>query len=149
MPPMSTLRTFILAIQSKQTNTTKALNLLLEKNPNGPPHPLQPYLDRLKAANFSGVLPAWTKLALTGAGVAPGPEMDHIDSWPNKNQVREWVIKAISENRSIHFSWELHDGNNEENQVQDPANDGNINVTFRSPNHKVHQLGADQISIDV
>lgn len=148
MPPMSTLRTFILAIQSKRTNTTKALDLLLAKNQSGS-HPLQPYLQRLQDGDFSGDLPPWAKLALTGAGVTPGPEMDHVDAWPDKDEVRDWVVKAIMENRSIKFFWDLHDGDHEQNQADDPGGNGDIKVTFKSPKHKLHQQGADQISIDV
>ncbi len=148
MPPMSTTRTFIQALQTKRTNTTKALDLLLARNLSGSQHPQHAFLGSLQAADVSGVLPAWVKLGLTGAGITPGAEMDHIDSWPNKDDIRKAAIVAIEGNRSIKFFWDLHDGHDEENQIDDSGT-GDIIITCRTPRRKVRHEGPDSIAVDV
>ena len=145
MPPMSTVRTFIRALQTRRTQVTTVLDDLMANGPAGGQHPGMGYLNNLQGANFSGALPSWAKNVLIGRGLDP-IALAHLDNWPGKEAVREEMVKAIGENRSIQFFWELHDGNDEENAI---AAGAVTTITFRSPKWKVRSVGPDNIVVDV
>lgn len=146
MPPGSTLRTFIEAIQTGQTKTTRALDDFF-KNPGG----LAGHLGRndFKNAGAFNVLPGWAKTALMPHLSAL--ELDHIDSWPNdkKDDVRAKLDQAIHYNRNaVHFFWQPYPGSSEDVEIIDPDQNGDITIIFKSPRSKITQT-ATQVTVDV
>jgi hypothetical protein len=150
MPPVSTAKTFAKALQTRRTHTTEVLEQAFARNPSGPPHPQQGYLNDLQNATFNGPLPSWAKVALVQHSIDPGTELAHIDHWPGlqKDAVRELLIKAIQENRSVIFHWELHNGQDEDTDTMDEG-EAPIVITFRSPQWKVRSAGPDSVIVDV
>jgi hypothetical protein len=134
MPPYSTLRTFIDALTTGQTNITRCLDLLTN--------------DDTKRATYasqmatSGLLngqqfPGWLRTELTQAGMK-AEEIEHIERWPDaeKETARAQVDQAWTNRRPVHFSWELFDGNDPLAEVRrDPNQD--VRVVFRSPRRGV------------
>ena len=156
MPETSSARSFVRAIQTRSTNTTRTLERLFLKNPSGDTHPLtqSPHIDLLTqngalSSGANGALPTWAKNDLVSAGLTAGPEIDHIDDWPadQREEVRSKMVLAIENNLSIRFSWELHDGNDEITDTGELGDD--LSITFRSPKWKVRVVGPDNIVVDV
>jgi hypothetical protein len=146
MPPGTTLRTFIEAIKTGQTKTTKALDSFFE-NPGGLEH--HTGRDDFRNAGAFNVLPVWAKNALKSN--LSTAELDHIDSWPNdqKDNVRAKLDQAIHYSRNaVHFFWQPYHGSSEEVEIIDPDVDGDITIIFKSPRNKVTQT-ATQVTVDV
>jgi hypothetical protein len=146
MPPGTTLRTFIEAIQTGQTKTTRALDDFF-RNPGGlDGHPGR---KDFKNAGAFNALPGWATTALQPHLSAL--ELAHIDSWPNdqKDNVRAKLDQAIHYSRNaVHFFWQPHPGNSEEVEIIDPDQDGDITIIFKSPRNKITQT-ATQVTVDV
>jgi hypothetical protein len=147
MPPDTTLRTFIAAVRTRSTKTTKALDNLFADPGSHRGTPIeanlnpQNALDTGRGAWGSG---GWARGELLGRGLTAA-EVDHLQDWPNpeKRKVRSALVAAIRDDRTVHFFWELHDGTNSETVI-DPPNlqgTGPITVTFRSPWAKVSVKG--------
>jgi hypothetical protein len=129
MPSYSTLRLFVNAIKTGDTNITQGLERLAND-----PAKRQQYLNDINAAQTAvGALPGWLQIELIQAGLSQA-EVDHCSRWPDaeKEKVRQRVADAIPEGRNIHFSWELWDGNDPDSDVRrDPDQD--VRIVFRSP----------------
>ena len=148
MPPGTRVRTFIEALQSGRTNTTKALDAVFTR-----PGSLQnhPHRNDFRTAGAFNILPAWARSEFQQAGLS-NVELAHIDSWPTHltDAVRTSLNDAIQNNRNaVHFFWEPYDGNVEDTQIIDPDANGDITIKFRSPRKNIRQVGADDITVDV
>jgi hypothetical protein len=147
MPIGTTVRTFIEALQSGQTKTTKALDAFFD-NPGR--HQNHPNRNDFKIRGAFDRLPTWATNALQ-PNLSP-LELAHINSWPNdqKDSVREKLDGAIADKRrAVHFFWELGRANAESTNIEDPDEDGDITITFCSPRQKLRQVGPDDITVDV
>ncbi len=136
MPPFSTVRTFVTALQSGQTNITRALDRLLTNPGRHRTNPNFASFRNRQAANAP--LPPWLRGLLRGEGVSD-PEVEHIDAWPDdqKEPVRDKTVEAILGDRRMRFFWELYDGPAPDTLIEDPDPTGGITVRFRSPRSRV------------
>ena len=150
MPPYTTIKTFMDALMTGRTNTTKALDALLQRNLQADQEDWarlqQPHsLDKPGSAKIpEGIEPGWWKDYLREK-VLPTlskGELDHIDAWPEeqKEQVRATIVAAKSDSRTVHFFWELHGGKKEDTQIDVPAH-GDITITFRNPRDRLEVSG--------
>lgn len=140
MPEQTPLRKFIKSLDTKVTDTTKALDGGWQS---------------LGAAGRAAML-----TSLAGGSLTPLPEdletllrnhglgdkeIAHINAWPDapKQQVLSWLAPVAS-NDNVVFRWELHGGGNEDVAVQPaaPSAAAKVTVTFRSPQAKVHLWAA-------
>jgi hypothetical protein len=107
MPPMSSLRTFIAALQTGETRTTQALDKAVARRRGAKAAGL------IQLLHKRGALNAPLQSALREAvGSAPLPEqfIQHcIDGWPDaqKEQMRRTLVAAIRDGRRVRFAWGL------------------------------------------
>ena len=155
MPSATGMRTFLRAIRTGKTRTTKALEELVRaRNPA--------LINRLRASPRAlNGLPAWLRAALVNQGAAnpaldlSDEEFNHIRHWPNseKRKVRNWIDTAIGPPaRNVHIRWKLHAGNASDNDVDNLPGPGDITITFRSPESRVRARGGprpDDVTITV
>jgi hypothetical protein len=136
---MSTIQTFINALKTGRTRTTRALDEIFaapaalpdsQKDAFQAPgvlHPLADWMrDRLKAVSDPLI----------------EDELRHIDEWPaaQKEQVRLAIAQAIAGDVTMRFRWELYSGVGPDTVIVDHGTDG-IFVTFRSPRSSVRLEG--------
>lgn len=137
MPPTSTIKQFVDALQTRQTKCTKAFDQLFRSPARVKNHPS---FDKFaRAGALRAPLPAWARNELIAAGLGPR-EIAAINKWPNaqKEQVRRTLVAAVNRGRRVRFYWELHNGRGEETDA--PARiprTGSVAITFRSPQRKV------------
>ena len=131
MPPYSTLRTFVHALHTGDTNITRVLTLLMHYPTRWQPNVADITVDPLST---------FLKELFSAPGRMKFEEIDHIeDAWPmdQKEELRTQVLQAIEVGRPMVFKWGPTSG-------QAPATDivwppGNapltvpVRVTFRSP----------------
>ncbi len=160
MPEMSSARTFVRALQTRTTNTTRILEQRFGANPHGGPHPL------VNTPNFGALfdllstpdslssgpndtVPVQFKAVLSSWGLRPG-EVTHIDHWPpaQRETVRQAMVQSIDDNLSLRFFWDLHQ-EAEEETASSELETGELSITFLSPRWKVRVLGPDNIVVDV
>ena len=125
MPVYSSLRTFIKALKSGETNTTQTFARALAAEGVDPiknKSSVDPHL----SAQLEGIL--------ASHGMSPG-EINHVKKWPaaKRNQARLWVLAAVRANRSVAFSWELFDGTVSTNGRSQTPVSAPVRITFRSP----------------
>lgn len=130
MPPYSTLRDFIGALSTGETNITR----VLERVSNDEAKRTQ-YLPLISAPGaFNGYIPEWVCTEFRQAGMKDA-EIEHIQQrWPDsqKETVRAQLYAAWTQKRPIHFSWELFDEEDPRSEVRRDANQ-DVRVVFRSP----------------
>jgi hypothetical protein len=143
LPPYCSVRVFIEAINTGRTNVTRALDTLAATRS------LAAHADFATLSNEgalssapgagSSALPAWAKSHLPGLSAS---ELRHIDAWPDpqKELVRQALVAGI-QGRNVHFTWELHNGDADETQVEGLEGAGDVTVTFRSPRGRVKMSG--------
>src|SRR2546426_10801189 len=106
MPPYSTLKTFVQALQTGRTNITECLERYFNNFPavSGHPH----FADLQQPGAVDRPMPAWARQVLRGAGMSDA-EVSHIDRWPDgeKEKVRAAVVDAVQNTRRMRFAWEL------------------------------------------
>ena len=129
MPANGTLRSFINALTSGQTNITRCLERLVNDSARRQKYPAD-----INAPHAAvGQLPGWLRNEMVQAGMTQ-VEIDHAERWPDaeKEKVRKQAAEAIRDERPLHFSWELYDGDQPVSEVRrDPNQD--VRVVFRSP----------------
>ena len=143
MPPTSTIQTFINALRTGQTRTTRGLDELFAS-----PAALGGSLKTDEAALLrspGGLEPlaGWMRDRLAGVSdPLTGPELDHIDEWPaiQKERVRQALVRAIDDDVTVRFSWEIYSGAGPDTAIVDHGAAG-IFVTFRSPRARVRLEG--------
>jgi hypothetical protein len=129
MPPYTTLRTFIDALRTGQTNITRCLETvsadrtLLETNA----------ADVRTAGRFHPQFPDWARAALLFAGMSE-EELRHIEDWPpvEKEVVREQLARSLDAPLRLVFRWEVHDGAEPRTELRRDAG-GEAELVFRSP----------------
>jgi hypothetical protein len=131
LPPYSTLRTFVHALQTGDTNITRVLTTLMQYPSNW-----QPDTGNIEVNPLSDFLKGLFKQP----GMMKDEEIAHIeDAWPmaQKQELREHVVQAIASGRPMVFKWAATSGPAPETDiVWPPANTPlhvPIRVTFRSP----------------
>lgn len=130
MPAYSTLRDFIDAITTGDTNITRSLASLSNDETKRRAHRNQmatPGL--LNGQRF----PEWLRVELI-QGRLKDKELEHIERWPDsqKEIARAQVYSAWTESRPIHFSWELYSGEEPVTEVRRDTNQ-DVRLIFRSP----------------
>ena len=132
MPPRSTVKEFVTALQTRESKTTKALTKYFTRS--GRHSGRLPELRRRGALN---VLPTWARKDLKKLGLE-NRHLAHINQWPraHKEELRRALVLAIENNRNVHFFWELHGGRREETEIIAPKT-GTIGVISRSPQRNV------------
>jgi hypothetical protein len=149
MPPYTTLRDFISALATGDTNITRVLEQLandatLRKDVNA--------TASINKPNGFDDLPGWFSTACVQRGMNED-EVNHIAAWPNpqKETVRSQIAAAWSQNRPIHFSWELYEGDDALSELRrDP--DSEVRIVFRSPRKGVHldsRIRIGEVRVDV
>ncbi|MEX0682544.1 MAG: hypothetical protein WD904_03015 [Dehalococcoidia bacterium] len=134
MPPYSTLRTFIDALRTGETNITQCLENVTNNRALRDAH-----LAEVQTPNaFDGALPQWLCDALDQAGMS-NDEIRHIERWParEKEIVRQQVALSIGDNRTLRYGWELQDGDAPVSDVR-VQNSNEAVIIFRSPRSGVH-----------
>jgi hypothetical protein len=137
MPPRTSVRTFITALQTGRTTATTGLDRLFTNPGYLSDREWYGQLDTAGALN--GTLTAAMREDLRTVGELDEDHVDHIASWPDaaKDALRPVFKRAIDENRNIRFFWELHGGETSINAIDNLDGGGDIIVTFRSPRRGV------------
>jgi len=156
MPEYSTIRAFITAVQTRRTKATKVLDALLG-NPSA--YQGSSLLQNLRTWDANG-LPGWAREELRKPGLSDSglrvseEELDHIARWPTgeKAKVRDAIVQAVDNNKSIAFFWELY--NHETDSITDVSGAGDaggITVRFLSPRGKIRKsdLAYGSINVDI
>lgn len=135
MPETSTIKQFVVAVQTGQTNTTRALTAMLVR----PGH----YTNDANWQAFQqpyclNTLPGWLRKMLKDNNLSD-KEIDHMDEWPGeeKELMRQALVQAIQANRNVVFSWQLYDGAVSANHVEGAGESGDLRIAFRSPRANV------------
>jgi hypothetical protein len=147
LPPYSTLRTFIQALEDGNTNITRVLTILMHYPSRWQPNvaditvdPLSPFLKDLFSA----------------PGMMKPIEIEHIeDAWPmeQKEELRDNVLQAIEIGRRMVFKWMLKKDPPAETEIVWPPDSAPLTVpivvTFRSPRPGVQFSGEEGSEDDV
>ncbi len=137
MPPTTSVRTFIQALQSGKTGTTRGLDALFT-----PPYEGKPgATDIQEPGALNAPLHGWAVTALINAGLS-GPEIRHMNLWPDdqKEDLRAVLAQAVVDDRGAQFFWGLHDGSEPLTEVDD-SGPGDVIVRFLTPRSLVTQAG--------
>jgi hypothetical protein len=152
MPVASTLQELIDAIQTKKTNTMRALDDLFGSQAaltcvNNHTHRAELNSPNVFESGPNSELPPWAVDELQGSGECTvthplsHKEIDHINQWSaaDKEELRAVLVAALEARppAPIGFFWELHDGKKEEIDTRTPGR-----VTFRSPKRRARVSGS-------
>jgi hypothetical protein len=130
MPPTTSVRTFIRALQTGRTRITAALDDLLSHSGLAD----NDFFDAFSQPGaLNGDLPDYLREAMMKRGLSE-EEVLHMSHWPDdqKELLRQALVVAINDARTVRFEWELHSGADSDNPIHS-AEDGDMKVTFRSP----------------
>lgn len=141
MPPMSSLRTFISALKTGETRTTKALEEVVGRRRGAEAEEVLAAIRRSGALNAPLQTPL--RQALRGA---PLPErfIDRcIDGWPDaqKEQARRAVVRAIDDGHRVRFRWGLTSGSGYETEITRAGN--RVIITALSPRSTLRISGGE------
>jgi len=132
LPPFSTLKTFVKAVNSGQTNITRVLTLLMQ-------YPTQ-WQGSMADIEVSPNLSLFLNAQFGAAGRMIPQEIAHIEShWPmaQKQALRAEVLHAIEAGRPMVFKWTLTSAQTPDTDIVWPPNNTPLTVpvlvTFRSP----------------
>lgn len=141
MPPMSSIRSFITALKTGQTPTTRALERIAADRTE----PMRAALQRAGALNrplsavFRGALRTdIDDLAITQC----------IDNWPDehKERVRIALVDAVRDGRPVRFRWGLTAASDYETFIDDPGY-GPVTFTARTPQAQLSVYDGDQVNV--
>ncbi len=146
MPEQSSVTSFITAVRTRQTNTTKRLQHLWENRatlPTAGQAAINGFLD-----NSLGHDPLHADLVDLLQNQANGPntlsdeEIAHINQWPrhDKEEVRDALKDAVAGTKAVEFVWETYRGKKSRTVVDDSSASLN-SVSFRSPVANVREEG--------
>ena len=131
MPPNSTLRTYINALHTGDTNVTRVLSILMHYPARWQPNVADITVDPLST---------FLKDLFSAPGRMKFEEIDHIeDAWPmdQKEELRTHVLQAIETGRRMIFKWGPTSGPTAATDIVWPPDGAPltvpIRVTFRSP----------------
>ena len=107
MPPMSSLRTFITALRTGETRTTKALNHVVARRSGATAADLIAALRKRGA--LKSPLQDPLRQALRNAPLPNRYIEACIDGWPDphKEKIRLAILRAIRDRRRVRFVWGL------------------------------------------
>jgi hypothetical protein len=141
LPPNSTLRTFVHALETGDTNITRVLTILMHY-----PTKWQPNVADITVDPLSTFL----RDLFSAPGRMKLEEIDHIeDAWPmeQKEELRTQVLQAIQVGRRMVFKWGPTSGETPETDIVWPPDNAPpgvpIIVTFRSPRPGIQLSGED------
>jgi hypothetical protein len=145
MPAYSTLRTFVLAVQTGRTNIVNVLERICAESPADSPEVLA-----IQAPGSAQPLPEVIKAAFRSKGMTE-PEVQHIERWPadQKERVRAEIVRAIQAGEALAFSWELFGGESPDAEFR-PREGGGRLIAFRSPRSAVRlsRMNYGDISVE-
>lgn len=79
-------------------------------------------------------------------------EPGHIDRFPEalKEEVRKTIVKGLEHDIPVHFFWETHRGPDEDVEILDPDDSGELTVIFKTPRSKIKMPtdGSDNVVIE-
>lgn len=141
MPPMSSIRSFINAVKTGQTPTTRALERIAAVRTEHMRTALQRpgALNRPLGAAFRNSLrDDLDDVAITQC----------IDNWPDdhKERVRLALVDAVRDGRPIRFRWGLTAASEFETFIDDPGY-GPITFTARTPQAQLSVYDGDQVNV--
>jgi len=144
MPPMSSLRTFIAALKTGETRTTRALEGVARRRRGALAEELLLALKHQGALNAPLQAPFRQAIKKT-----PLPEryIDHcIDDWPDaqKEQARRALVKAIADGRRVRFRWGLTAARGYETEITRTAS--RVTITALSPRSTL-RISGDEIHV--
>ena len=141
MAPMAHLRTFIAALRTGETRTTKALEGVMGRRRGAEAEEL------ITALNRRGALKAPLQAPFRQAvKKTPLPErfIDHcIDDWPDaqKEQARLALVKAIDDGHRVRFRWGLTAGRGYQTEITRAGN--RVTITALSPRSSLQISGGE------
>jgi len=132
MPPMSSLRTFIAALKTGETRTTKALESLAGRRRGATATAVIAQVNKANAMNTPLGDPLRSAIRMS-----PLPEnviATCIDGWPNsqKEKIRVAVARAIREGRRVRFRWGLTPESGFRTEIHDSGS-GTLTITTLTP----------------
>jgi hypothetical protein len=147
LPPFSTLRTFINALETGETNITRVLNRLMHY-----PKKWEPNVADITVDPLSTFL-----TDLFGEPGAMKPvEIEHIENaWPmdQKQELRDHVLQAIATGRRMHFKWVQKSEPGAQTDIVWPPDDAPlavpVDVIFHSPRPGIAFSGEEGNDDDV
>jgi hypothetical protein len=141
---MTKIRTFIDALRTGETRTTKAIDRVLRSRGSS--------REELESAfRHRGALKAPLqdpfRGALRDAGLTPRYIERCIDRWPDgqKEDARRAVVSAINAGRGVRFRWGLTESGRFETEIA-TAGRGPITITARSPRSTLRVRG-DEVEV--
>jgi hypothetical protein len=148
MPPYSSLRTFIQALTTGRTNIT----YVLEQMASDPGCKQRLAGEIAQPGAFSHPISQTLHQELIQSGMTE-PEVAHMERWPNeqKESVRTQIDSAWKNGQPLHFSWELHDGDDPATELRRDANQ-DVRIVFRSPRKGVRitsRINLGEIMVEV
>lgn len=131
MPPYSTLKTYLKAVNTGDTNITRVLTILMHY-----PSQWQGNVGDITVEPLSPFL----KDLFSAPGRMKSEEIDHIENqWPMalKQELQEHVLQAIEAGRPMVFKWGPTRGQVAATDIVSPPSNAPltvpVRVTFRSP----------------
>jgi hypothetical protein len=145
MAPMSSIRTFINALKTGETRTTRALNKVVADRRSAAAH------ERRAALGHSGAMDAPLQPpfrdALRSAALPDEMITECIDRWPDdhKERVRRALVKALKEGQRVQFAWGLTDGDDLRTEIRTTG--GTVTVSALSPRSSLRVYDDDQVNV--
>ncbi len=132
MPPMSSLKTFIAALRTGETRTTKALDRAVSRRRGANAAHLIALLHKRGA--LKAPLQPELRKAVRDAELPERFVQRCIDEWPDaqKEQIRRALVSAISESRPVRFAWGLTPAPRHSTEIDD-ARRGAVTITALTP----------------
>jgi hypothetical protein len=141
MPPMSSLRTFIAALKTGETRTTKALQRLLGRRRGAR---AEAFIAALKQ---KGALNAPLEPPIRNAIKLPDRYIERcIDAWPDaqKEEARRAIVTAINKGQQVRFRWGLKAGPGYDAKIH--RGPSSVTITALSPRSTL-RISGDEIYV--
>lgn len=144
MPPMSSVRTFIAALKTGETRTTRALEKVVARRRGADAHALAAALRRRGALDAPLADPMRSAIR-----AVPLPERfvaRCIDAWPDKQkeEARRAIVGAMRHGRRLQFRWGLTDADTYETAIV--TRGSRVTITALSPRSSLRIRG-DEIEV--
>ena len=146
MPEQSSVTSFVTAVKTRQTKTTKRLQHLWDNRTALPPAAVAAINGFLAGTlSYHPALHPDLKDLLQNQAYGPNRlsenEVYHIELWPRKDKeiVQDALNGAAADSKAVGFFWEVYRGKKSRTDVDDSADPNR--VTFRSPAANVREDG--------
>jgi hypothetical protein len=140
MPPASSIRTFVSALKTGETRTTKALEDVTARRRGANAEEMIAALRRRNALDRP-LQPA-LRQAIKRTSKLPDRLIDRcIDAWPDtqKERARKAMVRAINDGKRLHFRWGLTASGSYETEVT--TSRGRVTITALSPRSTLRVSG--------